>query len=127
MGGTVGSWRYPRCLELPQVLKPLEKIPFQYEGARLLNAIPCELRNFTGEISHFKSLLDNYLAGVSDKPETDTLKASILDFNGNSTNSLYYCCLKSKCNSNWSPNLPLVRDGHTFKVMICCNNEGMLS
>ena len=108
-------------------LETLRRNTIQYEGARLLNAIPWELRNFTGEISHFKSLLDNYLTGVSDEPETDTLKASILDFKGNSTNSLYYWCLKSKCNSNWSPNLPLVRDGHTFKVMICCNNEGMLS
>ena len=125
--------RNGRVLEVPKGsgaslgLKTLRRNTIQYEGARLLNAIPCELRNFTREILHFKSLLDNYLTGVSDEPETDTLKANILDFEGNSTNLIYYWCLKSDCNSNWTPNLPLVRDGQSFKILTCCNTEGMHS
>ena len=108
-------------------LKTLRRNTIQHEGAKLLNAIPCELRNFVGEISQFKSLLDHFLTGVCDEPETDTLRANILDFEGNSTNSVYYWCLKSNCINNWTPNLPLVRDGHSYKILKCCNIEGMHS
>ena len=113
------SGRNGQILEVTKVsgassgLKTLRRNTIQHEGAKLLNAIPCELRNFVGEILHFKSLLDNFLTSVNDEPETDTLRANILDCDGNSTNSIYYWCLSSNCNYNWTPNLPLVRDGQS--------------
>ena len=108
-------------------LKTLRQNTIQYEGVKLLNAIPYELRNFVGQISHFKSLLDNFLSGVNDQPETDSLRANMLDCDGNSTNLIYYWCLSSNCNSNWTPNLPLVLDGLSYKLLTCSQSEGMHS
>ena len=127
----VATGRNGRVLEVPKVtgvtpgVKSLRRDTIQCEGVKLLNAIPCEIRNFTGEISTFKCLLDNFLSGVKDQPETNSLRSKTLDCSGNSTNSLYYWCLNNIY--NWTPNLPLVENGHTFKILTCQQAKGMLS
>ena len=123
--------RSGRVLEVSKVtgnsdgLKTLRRETIQHEGVKLLNILPNEIRNFSGKIASFKSLLDDYLSLFDDNPETETLKSPIVDCDGVSTNSIYYWCLK--VSTNWKPKLSLVRDGHTFKVKDCLVNVGMLS
>ena len=115
-----GNGRNGRVLEVAKVsgatggLKTLSRETIWHEGAKLLNAIPCQIRNFVGDISHFKNLLDNFLSLVDDQPETESLRSNLLDSYGNSTNSLYYWCVARKI--NWTPNLPLVTDGQLYKI-----------
>ena len=59
-----------------------------------MNILLSEVRNFSGKIDNFKILLDDYLSVIPDEPDTDSLKSSIVDCEGVSTNSLYYWCLK---------------------------------
>ena len=37
-------------------------------GPRLFNALPSNLRDFTGSLDKFKNMLDTYLKSVPDKP-----------------------------------------------------------
>ena len=67
-----GNGRNGRVLEVCKVtgatsgLKTLRRDTIQHEGAKLLNVIPCKIRNFVGEISQFKNLLDNFLSIIDD-------------------------------------------------------------
>ena len=108
------SGRSGRTLEVSKVtgitegLKTRRRETIQHEGVRLLNVLPCEIRNFSGKLEIFKCLLDSYLSIVPDEPETEDLKSNIVDCEGVTTNSLYYWCLKTHV--NWKPCVKLIRD-----------------
>ena len=70
-------------------LKMRRRKSIQFEGVRLLNVLPSELRNFAGNVADFKGLLDNYLDNVPDEPWTDSLLPGAQDIDGKSSNSIY--------------------------------------
>ena len=78
----------------------------QFEGAKLLNVLPSEIRNFTGKVTDFKELLDNYLENVPDEPWTDSLHPGAQDFDGKSSNSIYDWVRTGKI--PWKPSRKLV-------------------
>ena len=70
-------------------LKMRRRKSIQFEGVRLLNVLPSELRNFAGKVADFKGLLDNFLDNVPDEPWTDSLLPGAQDIDGKSSNSIY--------------------------------------
>ena len=87
-------------------LKSMRRKSIQYEGVKLLNVLPTELRNFTGKLDDFKQLLDNFLENVPDEPWTDALHPGAQDYDGKSSNSIYDWVRKG--NISWKPPKKLV-------------------
>ena len=52
----------------PMYIQTIKENSFMIHGPRLFNAIPKDLREYTGEPEGFKSKLDTFLATVPDKP-----------------------------------------------------------
>ena len=46
----------------------LRESSFAVAGPKLFNALPLNLRNYSGSLDSFKSKLDKFLGGVPDKP-----------------------------------------------------------
>ena len=81
-----------------------------------MNVLPSELRNFEGDLSTFKALLDSYLSLIPDQPETETLKPEVCDCDGKFSNSVYDWIVKRGQNFNWIPGVDLVMKGFCYNV-----------
>ena len=57
-------------------------------GAKIFNSIPCCVREFKGEFSQFKILVDSYLAEVPDCPLLEGYVSHNLDSNLKMSNSI---------------------------------------
>ena len=113
MWSNMTTGRSGRTLEVRRVTgssvrcKTMRRQSIQYEGVKLLNCLPTEIRNFSGSIENFKKLIDNFLDLVPDEPMTDTLSPSVQNIDGKFSNSIYdWCRTKS---FTWEPNLELTR------------------
>ena len=79
------SRRTGRTLQIPKVkgvsssVKTLRRETIQFEGVRLMNCIPREIRNFIGNLDTFKKLLDSFQCLIPDQLETEILKPEVTD------------------------------------------------
>ena len=79
---------YPKLVGSSKKLKTVQRRSITYEGVRLFNCLPVEVRLFSGKQSMFKSLLDKFLTEIPDCPETDNLVPAAKDCRGRSSNSI---------------------------------------
>ena len=101
-------------------LKMMRRKSIQFEGAKLLNVLPSELRNFAGKVTDFKELLDNFLENVPDEPWTDSLLPGAKDIDGKPSNSIYDWVRTGKI--SWEPSRKLVCYDQCFIVESSLSN-----
>ena len=65
-----------------------QKRSLKFEGVRLMNALPEEIRTYTGKFDDFKKILDLYLSVIPDNPETEDLKPGATGEDGKPSNSI---------------------------------------
>ena len=80
--------KYPKIHGTVDSLKTLQRASIKYEGVRLFNSLPDEVRLFSGSMENMKVLIDAFLKCVPDHPEVDDLKPVATDESGSVSNSL---------------------------------------
>ena len=60
---------YPKVTGPPGHYRTLQRDSILWEGVRIFNSLPDELKKFTGTKEAFKNLLDRYLSNIPDQPE----------------------------------------------------------
>ena len=65
---------YPKVIGKPGRARTLQRFSIKWEGVRLFNAIPSNLRKWTGSKESFKTMLDKFLENIPDQPEVEDLK-----------------------------------------------------
>ena len=80
--------KYPKILGSICSAKTLQRKSLNYEGVRLFNSLPEDVRTFKGSKENFKVLLDAFLEIVPDQPETETEKPCVTNEDGYTSNSL---------------------------------------
>ena len=79
---------YPRTYGSKGIIRTRQKSALNWEGIKLFNSLPLELRSFKGSKNAFKNTLDRFLEQIPDQPEVDNLKAGARNLNRDSSNSI---------------------------------------
>ena len=124
-GGRSGrTLRIPKIQGVSESLKNLRRKTIQAEGVRLMNVLPGEIRNFSGDLGDFKSLLDSYLGLVPDQPETEWEKPGVCSSDGKFSNSVYDWIVVRGDPKEWKPPTNLTSCGFYFKLVKPSQGKG---
>ena len=82
-------------------IRCLHRYSIRNFGSRLFNALPVELKTFSGTALTFKAKLDKFLSYYPDNPQTEDLTPGTNDWEGRPSNSLI----------DWTRKLGLPPDG----------------
>ena len=104
-GGSRKGWHlmYPKILAPEGRYRTLQRNSIHWEGIRLFNSLPTEIRLFSGSKEAFKNLLDKYLELIPDQPEVDGMIPGGFDLYRKASNSI----------ADW-PNILGIRDDITM-------------
>ena len=89
-GGSRKGWhlKYPKILAPEGRYRTLQRYSVHWEGIRLFNSLPSEIRLFSGTKKAFKNILDKYLELLPDQPEVDGMIPGGLDLYRKASNSI---------------------------------------
>ena len=86
--------RTGNVLKLPKLvgkidsMKSVQRRAIKYEGVKLFNSNPEDIRTWSGSQEDFKTRLDDFLSTIPDQPETDKLIPSVRTEFGRPSNSI---------------------------------------
>ena len=88
--GSRKGWhiKYPKIIAPEGRYRTLHRNSIHWEGIRVFNSLPSEIRLFTGSKEAFKQKLDKYLELIPDQPEVDGLIPGGLDLYSKASNSI---------------------------------------
>ena len=89
-GGSRKGWhlKYPKILAPEGRYRTLQRNSVHWEGIRIFNSLPSEIRLFSGTKEAFKNTLDKYLELLPDQPEVDGMIPGGLDLYQKASNSI---------------------------------------
>ena len=96
---------------------------YSTRGLNWLTFYPPPLRNFSGKLETFKSLLDNFLSKVPDEPKTNSLIPKARDFYGKPSNSIYDWCKNGKIDWVSPVALKKIDDIYVIECKNCLDSE----
>ena len=79
---------YPKTFGSKGRARTLQKFSLKWEGVRLFNSLPKNIRTFKGSKEAFKNILDTFLSNIPDQPETTQDKPGGRTLLGDSSNSI---------------------------------------
>ena len=79
---------YPKVIGPNGHYRTLQRDSILWEGVRIYNSLPNELKKFTGSKESFKNLLDRYLSNIPDQPEYTGMRPGGRTVCGNHSNSI---------------------------------------
>ena len=66
---------FPKTYGSKGIIQTLQKNDLNWEGVKIFNCLPLELRSFKGTSNAFKNKLDCFLELIPDQPEVDSIKS----------------------------------------------------